>query len=54
VFFRLIEVSSREYSIATDPWAVKMMALGLRRWNLQFSGIQGAPPIVISPSEYHI
>jgi len=43
MIFRLIEVPSQEYSIATDRWAAKMTELGLRRWNLQFSRTQGAP-----------
>jgi hypothetical protein len=49
VIFRLIEVSSLEYSIATDPWAAKMT--GARFAALELPVVRYSrrtPPIVVS------
>jgi hypothetical protein len=49
MIFRLIEVPSQEYSIATDPWAAKMMGARFAALELAvFRYSRPAPPIVVS------
>jgi hypothetical protein len=49
MIFRLIDVLSREYSIATDPWAAKMTGARLAALELAvFRYSRRTPPVVVS------
>jgi len=49
VIFRLIEVPSLEYSIATDPWAAKITGARFAALELAvFRDSRRTPPIVVS------